>query len=87
MLPNNKMLDASMVLASDCNDNLAVPRMKGIKDLNFKRRTPGIMTLVRLASAKPTLPSRSGAKRVKRRWNGTPYRPPKGTPLLDEPGR
>jgi hypothetical protein len=24
---------------------------------------------------------------VKRRWIGTPYRPPKGTPLIDEPGR
>jgi putative DNA primase/helicase len=24
---------------------------------------------------------------VKRHWNGTPYRHPKGTPLIDEPGR
>jgi hypothetical protein len=41
------MLDASMALASNRDDHLAVPWMERIKDLNFKRRAPGIMTLVR----------------------------------------
>ncbi len=38
------MLDANMALATNRDDRLATPRMKGMKDLNFKRRTPGIMT-------------------------------------------
>jgi hypothetical protein len=50
------MLDASMALASNSDDHLAVPWMERIKDLNFKRRAPGIMTLVRPAWARPILP-------------------------------
>ena len=43
------MVNASMELATNRDDRLAAPRMERIKDLNFKCRTPGIMTLVRPA--------------------------------------
>ncbi len=41
------MVDACVALAADRDNNLAAPRMEWIKDPNFNRRTPGIMTLVR----------------------------------------
>jgi hypothetical protein len=46
------MIYASVALAADHDDNLAAPRMERIKDPHLNRRTPGIMTLVRPASAK-----------------------------------
>ena len=48
------MVNASVALAADRDNNLAVPWMERIKDPHFNRRTPGIMTLVRPALAKPT---------------------------------
>jgi len=51
------MVNASMALATNRDDRLAAPWMERIKDLNFKCRTPGIMTLVRAASAKVGLPA------------------------------
>jgi hypothetical protein len=63
-LPNNQMLNASVALAADNDNNLAAPRMEGIKDPHFNRRTPGIMTLVRPVSAKVGLPAPSATRPV-----------------------
>jgi hypothetical protein len=41
------MVNASMALVTNCDDNLAAPWVERIKELNFRCRTPGIMTLVR----------------------------------------
>jgi hypothetical protein len=47
------MFGAGVPLRTDHRDHLAVARMKRIKDPNLKRRTPGSMTLLRVAPAKP----------------------------------
>jgi len=41
-----------MALATNRNNNFAAPRVERIEDANFKRRAPGIMTLVRRAPAR-----------------------------------
>ena len=46
------MVNTSVALAADRDNNLAAPRMERIKDPHFNRRTPGIMTLVHVAPAK-----------------------------------
>jgi len=46
------MVNASVALAADRDNNLAAPWMEGITDPHFNRRTPGIMTLVRPAPVK-----------------------------------
>jgi len=53
------MVNASVALAADRDNNLAAPWMEGITDPHFNRRTPGIMTLVRAAPARRTSRSRS----------------------------
>jgi hypothetical protein len=53
------MVDACVALAADRDNNLAAARMEWIKDPHFNRQTPGIMTLVRPAPARPIWPLRS----------------------------
>jgi hypothetical protein len=56
------MVNASVALAADRDNNLAAPWMEGITDPHFNRRTPGIMTLVRPEPAKAISPPRLASK-------------------------
>ena len=58
------MVDACVALAADRDNNLAAPRMEWIKDPHFNRQTPGIMTLVRPASARVGSHARSVTRPV-----------------------
>jgi hypothetical protein len=51
------MLLAAMQLAAKDAHCVTTSRMKRVQDLHLKSQTPGIMTLARLAPARPILPS------------------------------
>ena len=50
------MLSAGVALRADHHHRLAGARVKGIKDPSLRRRTPGSMTLLRAAPARPMSP-------------------------------
>ena len=62
-LSDDEVLGARVTLRTDDHDRLAAARMKRIEDPNLGRRTPGSMTLLRPASARPTWRWRSAAPR------------------------
>ena len=55
-LPDNEVIGARMPPDADHRNEITRARVKPIRDPDFKRRTPGSMTLVRPAPAKRILP-------------------------------
>src|SRR5258708_6527941 len=66
------MVGASMTLRGDDYDRLAAARVKRIDNPNLNRQTPGSMTLLRPAQARPGLQSASAL----RSWDRTTGRRP-----------
>jgi hypothetical protein len=58
-LPDNEVIGACMPPNADHRDEITRARMKPIRDPDFKRRTPGSMTLVRPAPGNPISRRRS----------------------------
>src|SRR5271156_202974 len=58
-LPHNEVIGACMPPDADHRDKITHTRMKPIRDPDFKRRTPGSMTLVRPEPVRRIWPSPS----------------------------
>ena len=52
-MANDEVIDAGVTPGTNDGDHLAAARVERIRDPNLKRRTPGSMTLVRQAPARP----------------------------------
>ena len=64
-LPDNEVIGACMPPDADHRDEITRARVKPVRDPDFKRRTPGSMTLVRPAPARRISPSPSRARRIR----------------------